>query len=243
MSRIDLWTKSLYKEWLWWGFSLLCWFGLQLFRYSESVLRRSFIRIFGWLCFHWRCQDMEGKKTKGKQDCCRWVDILSNCFHVIWQEVNWSPPSHPSSPFLLPSHRLLMMFCKGRLGSWGVPQKEGCFDLCWTSKQPWSLGSCLFLRILSLWWCLNKEETLYLHFWLWGVWMPVPVQIPTYPIEEGTLQVWTLAWATENERIFLLNHLCFIKYLKGNDFNSGALIKNIGKCSLMVSLMKKNLDV
>ena len=38
----------------------------------------------------------------------------------------------------------------------------------------------------------------------------VLVQIPAHPSEAGALQAWTLAWATENESIFLLNHLCFI---------------------------------
>ena len=100
------------------------------------------------------------KKPKGKQGCCRWVDILSSCFHVVWQEVNRPPPPHPSSPCLLPSHRRLMMFAKDRLQSWGVPRKKDCFDLCWTSQQPWSLGSCLFLRIPSLWWCLDTVPAL-----------------------------------------------------------------------------------
>lgn len=169
------------------------------------------------------------KKPKGKQGCCRWVDILSSCFHVVWQEVNRPPPPHPSSPFFLPSHRLLMMFAKDRLQSWGVPRKKDCFDVCWTSQQPWSLGSCLFLRIPSLWRYLDKGETLCLLFWLWCAWLCVLDQIPTHPIEAGALQVWTLTWATENESIFLLNHLCFIKHLKWNDFNTGALIKNTRK--------------
>lgn len=44
------------------------------------------------------------KKPKGKQSSCMWVDILSSCFHGVWQEVNRPPPPHPSSPFLLPLH-------------------------------------------------------------------------------------------------------------------------------------------
>lgn len=62
------------------------------------------------------------------------------------------PPPHPSPPFLLPSHRLLWIFSEDMLGSGGVPLKKGCFDLCWTYKWPWSLGSCLsFLgKIMSL---------------------------------------------------------------------------------------------
>lgn len=59
MLRIDLWTKSLYKEQLRWGFLLLCWFGSS----PESVLRRSFIRLFGWLFFTGGCQDMDGIKS------------------------------------------------------------------------------------------------------------------------------------------------------------------------------------
>lgn len=140
---------------------------------------------------------------------------------------------HPHlTPHLLAfcPRRLAMMFAEDRLQGWGVPRKKDCFDLCWASQQPWSLGSCLFLRIPSLWWCLDTAPAL-----LTGVCLTVPssdwilVQIPTHPIEAGALQVWTLAWATENGSIFLLNHLCFIKHLKGNDFNTGALIKNTRK--------------
>ena len=117
MSRIDLWTKSLYKEWLWWGFSLLCWFRLQLFQYSESVLRRSFIRIFGWLCFHWGYQDMEGKKIKGKQGCCRWWTFSRVAFMSFGRK--WTGHPHPTPHLLSFCPRTDCWWCSVRTG-WGV---------------------------------------------------------------------------------------------------------------------------
>lgn len=101
MSRIDLWTRALYKWHLKWDFSLLCGFDLRSLWYSESALKNILLKCLN-ACYFFSLRMIWMKwmkKNQGKQSCCRWVNILSSCSHVIWQELNCPSLTLPVASF------------------------------------------------------------------------------------------------------------------------------------------------
>lgn len=121
--------------------------------------------------------------------------------------------------------------------------------LLWSLLNPDLLGhlSLFFVRgkgmsllwIPGSWWYLDKEERLSLHFWLWGAWLHVPVQIPTHPMLKKKLTSLNFGLGNWEWKHFSSELSVLYEHLKGNTFNTGALIKSIRQ---FVFLMKKNLD-